>query len=244
MYQIRFYKGDYPARQKQANRDKCIAYVEQHFNSAPTTSSNYTVVITAYNASESSKNWGRWYARQVARDFDVPLGGNDGILVGGYNGRGHGNLKDTNMPAILLEPLFASNSQQAKWIRSQEGQDKLAQILTKSIVEFFPNGGLIGFSVGHKYKTTRSSDRGAPVAGGGWEADYAEIVLEKTRYLLENYRPQAVVSPSVPEEDVNPLNNIRIIKDGEELWNYADLDEDDYIFWDEVNRALYITSGQ
>ena len=43
---------------------------------------------------------------------------------------------------------------------------------------------MIGFSVGHKYKSANPGDRGAPVLGGGWEADYAEAVLEKAKVLL------------------------------------------------------------
>jgi hypothetical protein len=143
------------------------------------------VVITAYNASNTSKNWGRWYANQVSQVFNIPVGGeNDGILVGGYNGRGNGNLRHTRMPAILLEPLFASNPQQAKWIRSVDGQNKLAHILASSIKTFFPKDSLIGFSVGHKYRTSRPKDRGAPVYGGGTEAYYAELVLLKTEKIL------------------------------------------------------------
>jgi hypothetical protein len=241
MYQVRFYKGDYRWRQTQANRDECVAYVEHHFNSSANPNSNYTLVITGYNASETSKNWGRWYANRIARDFNVPVAGTNGILVGGYNGRGNGNLKYTHMPAILLEPLFASNPRHAELIRNTEGQDKLAQVLADSIIEFFPDGSLIGFSVGHKYKTSRPKDRGAPVYGGGSEADYAEIVMEKAKYILENYSPiQEEELPAEPEELVGA--QIRIIRDGEEMWNYTDLDEDDYVYWDEENRVLYITS--
>ena len=93
MYQVRFYKGDYQWRQKQANQDKCAAYVEHHFNSSPSIQSDYSVVITGYNASELSKNWGKSYASRISREFGVPLGGRSGLLIGGYNGRGNGNLK-------------------------------------------------------------------------------------------------------------------------------------------------------
>ena len=239
MYQVRFYKGDYQWRQKQANQDKCAAYVEHHFNASPSIQSDYSVVITGYNASDLSKNWGKSYALRISREFGVPLGGKSGLLVGGYNGRGNGNLKYTYMPAILLEPLFASNPIQADWIRSAEGQDKLAKILADSIIEFFPDGSLIGFSVGHKYKTSRPSDRGAALHGGGTEADYAEIVMEKAKSILEKSSPSAV--PPTPVIPTVPTNDIRVIKDGKELWVHDDIDEDDELIWDPENRVLYIT---
>lgn len=185
MYEVRFYKGNYSQRQAQANADHCVAYVEHHFNSSGNPDAGYAVVITGSNASQTSKDWGRWYAHAVADEFGIKTGGDDGIMVGGYGGRGDGNIIKTHMPAILLEPLFVSNPQHAEWVRSEDGQDRLARNLVDSIRQFFPDGGLIGFSVGHKYKSSRPDDRGAAVVGGGTEADYAEIVLEKARQLLE-----------------------------------------------------------
>lgn len=226
-YEVKFYKGDYRERQRAANRDNCVAYVEQHFNSA-SSSSNYAVVITGYGASQTSKNWGRWYAKSVGREFGIPVAGSGGILVGGYNGRGDGNLRYTRMPAILLEPLFASNPKHADWITSETGQFRLALILAESIRRFFPDGGLVAFSVGHKYKTSRPNDLGAPVVGGGMEADFAEAVMERAKVMLET---------GVDEEP--PGRKIRIMKDGEELWHYY-ADEDEYIDWDPVRGILRI----
>lgn len=130
-------------------------------------------------------------------------------MVGGYNGRGDGNLRLTDMPAILLEPLFASNPQHAEWIRSDAGQARLARILSESIQRFFQKGGVIGFSVGHKYKTSRPNAQGAAVYGGGWEADYAEKVLEKAKVLLE-----AVEQPQLQRE-------IRVLHGDKVLWKQA-----------------------
>ncbi|MFK5969217.1 MAG: N-acetylmuramoyl-L-alanine amidase [Candidatus Marithrix sp.] len=240
MYEVRFYKGNYKWRQIQANRDKCVAYIEHHFNATGNNTTGYSVVIVGYNSSNTSKAWGRWYANHIGQEFRVPVAGRGGILVGGFSGRGNGNVKHTNMPAILLEPLFVSNTLQAEIVRSEDGQDRLAKVLADSIIEFFPKGGKIAFSVGHKYKTSRPKDRGASVNGGGSEADYAEIVMEKAKYLLENYEPNAK-KPVIEEEDVID-NEIRIIKNGKEIWSNSDLDEDDQIVWDEENRTLYLNT--
>ena len=227
LYRIRFYKGDYIERQRQANTDKCVAYVEHHFNSSDSPNPNYTVVITGANASRTSRNWGRWYAAAVAREFNLEVGGDRGIQVGGYNGRGDANLRYTDMPAILLEPLFASNPQHAEILRGEEGQAQLALILCDSIQRFFPQGGLIGFSVGHKYKTGQPRDRGAAVVGGGWEAEFAEAVLQKAKLKIE------AVTQS-PE-----ARTIRVMQGDRELWQHS-VDADADLRWDPVRGVWRI----
>jgi hypothetical protein len=227
MYEVRFYKGDYGARQQAANEDGCIAYVEHHFNATAGGGGNYACVVVGSNASNTSKNWGRWYARAVADSFGIQLGGDRGVLVGGFNGRGDGNVKFTKMPAILVEPLFASNPDHAAWIRSATGQDRLAQILADSIRRCFPDGGRVGFSVGHKYKTSNPDDRGAAVYGGGTEAEYAEIVLRKAQALLETVSRPAAARP------------FAVMVGNREVWRY-DADPDTVVRWDEVRGILFI----
>jgi len=185
MYRVKFYKGDYSERQNEANEDGAICYIEHHFNSCGDPEVGYTVVVTGSNASGVSRRWGKYYAEAVSREFETRIGGDGGIKVGGYNGRGNSNLYYTRMPAILVEPLFASNGDHAEIIRSEEGREKLARILVESIREMFPGGGLVGFSVGHKYKRGNPWDRGACLNGGGTEAEYAELVLMKAKEMLE-----------------------------------------------------------
>ena len=227
MYEVRFYKGDYGERQRRANADQAKAYVEHHFNSSSSPMANYAVVITGSNASQTSRNWGRWYTQATSREFDVPIGGDQGIKVGGYDGRGDGNLKHTNMPAILLEPLFASNPRHADIIRSEDGQMRMARVLVDSVRRFFPDGGLIAFSVGHKYKTSNPDDRGANLVGGGSEAEFAEKVLLKAEAMLHGI--------SAPEEG----RHLRVVK-GEEVLLDDVIDEDALLVWDPERCLLRI----
>ncbi len=227
MYKVKFYKGDYLQRQQQANADKAVAYVEHHFNSSASEQANYAVVVVGSNASQTSRNWGRWYARAIAEQFGTKVAGDAGILVGGWNGRGDGNLKHTRMPALLLEPLFASNTQQAEIIRSTAGQAALARVLAESIRRFFPDGGLIAFSVGHKYKTSSPNDRGAALAGGGTEADYAEKVLHHTAELLEGVEP-------IPQPRM-----LRVMQ-GDKLLFETQVDEDAVLVWSSDRNLLFI----
>jgi hypothetical protein len=227
MYEVRFYKGDYRQRQLAANADGCVAYVEQHFNSAASPGAGYAVVVCGSNASQTSRNWGRWYGEAIGREFNVKVGGDHGILVGGFNGRGDDNLRYTDMPAVLLEPLFVSNPAQAEWIRSEAGQTRLARVLVDSIRRFFQKGGRIAFSVGHKYKTSAAADRGAAVAGGGWEADYAEAVLLKAKVMLE-----ATAAPQTERL-------VRVMIGDEQVWSGA-IDADAEVAWDGLRGVLRI----
>lgn len=186
-FRVKFYKGDYYQRQAAANRDGAVCYVEQHFNSFRDPRAGYTVTLVASNSSAKSRLWGKWYSKRVSLEFATRLGGSGGLKITKNKERGHGNLKHTNMPAILLEPLFASNRKHAELMKSELGQIALARSLVDSILWAFPDGGLIAFSVGHKYKSSDPDDRGAAVFGGGWEADYAEIVMLKAKRYLEDY---------------------------------------------------------
>lgn len=226
-YTVKFYKGDYIDRQKAANADQAVAYVEHHFNSSSSPSADYAVVVVGSNASNTSRNWGRWYAKAIAEQFGTRVGGDQGILVGGWDGRGDGNVKHTKMPAVLLEPLFASHPQRAEAIRSEAGQAALARILAESIRRFFPDGGLIAFSVGHKYKTSSPNDRGAALAGGGTEADYAEKVLQKAEVLLTS-------EPAAPAQRM-----LRVMK-GEQLLFETPVDEDAVLTWSSDRNLLFI----
>ena len=226
MYTVKFYKGEYLQRQLAANADKAVAYVEHHFNSAGPTA-NYALVVVGSNASQTSVNWGSWYAKAVAQQFGSRVYQQDGVSRGGLDGRGDGNVKHTTMPAVLLEPLFVSNPQQAEIVRSASGQAALARILAESIRRFFPLGGLIAFSVGHKYKTSRPNDRGAALAGGGSEADYAEKVLEQAAALLTEAKPE-------------PQRRTLRVMQGDKLLFETQVDEDAVVVWSSDRHMLYI----
>ena len=177
-------KGDYRDRQLAANSEKCCCYLEQHLNALgkddpETQGDNPALIIVGSNASQTSKNWAAWLAEAFAAEFGIK---NGGVIVGPK--RGDFNLRYTSMPAVLLEPLFVSDPTQAAILKSNDGQERLARVVSESIRRFFPKGGKVGLSVGHKYKTSKPHDRGAPVYGGGWEADIAEEVLARVDRML------------------------------------------------------------
>lgn len=188
-YSARIYTGDYSSRQAAANVDGCVCYAEQHFNSSEHAFATGSFCVVSNNASLISKKWAKLYSIKVVSAFPdiTTLSGpnNEGIWVGGYQGKGNGNLSRTRMPAILCEPLFLTNSAHQKVITSTEGQDILARILIKSIKEVFPKGGLVGLSIGHIGKESSPRDKGAYVSGIGYEGEFAKEVILKVANLLE-----------------------------------------------------------
>ncbi len=182
-WEVRFYTGDYKERQRQANIDNAVCYVEQHFNACDDPKANYSMVVVATNASVKSRSWGLSYSLKASELLGIP---NNRLSIGGYNGRGNGNLIYTSMPAILLEPCFISNPEQAEKVQTDKLQHELGKILADSIKTFFPDGGLVAFSVGHVGKTSNPSDRGACVVNSdAMEADIALMVMREARELLE-----------------------------------------------------------
>lgn len=228
IFSVQFLSGDYRERQRAANAAGCVAYVEHHFNSTDLPAAgSYAVAIVGSNGSATSGAWGRWYAKAVAAEFGIGVGGDGGIAVGGFGGRGDFNLRYTAMPAILLEPLFASNPEHAAWIRSEEGQTRLAKVLVESIRVFFPSGGLVAFSIGHKGKTSKPNDRGCSVVGGGTEAEYAEAVLLKAQDLLVALQPDRV------------QNAVRVVEGGATLFERG-IAAGAVVSWDPATGTLRI----
>lgn len=185
VYKVKFYRGDYRDREEKANEDGAICYVEQHFNSTggdPET--NYTMVLITTGSSDFTRTWAEYYVNRVSEQFQLKKWKGTGIKVLVQGDRGYGNLKYLKMPAILPEPFLICNSTGLEWAKTR--QDELSQILVDSIYKFFPEGGLVAFSVGHKYKISNINDKGAgPFADGICEIDFNEPVLEKAAKMLD-----------------------------------------------------------
>jgi len=204
-YQVRFYTGDYYNRQLEANNDGATVYLEQHFNASPSTSpnTNYAMSVVASNASEKSKSIARTYIEKIKDVFMIDVFGRDGLKVLSRTERGNHNLRYTAMPAVLLEPLFCSSYDGSYILKSQGGIRQLAFCLVETVKTHYPDGGLIGFSIGHIGKTSAPSDMGALVLGGGTEAQYAELVMVEAARMLEGITDEAPTEHAVCEVNEN-----------------------------------------
>ena len=180
---VKFYNGNYSDRQKAANADGAILYCEQHFNSGG--NARYSLVVTKKQPHELTLAIAADYLKGIKEAFGIDPWDGHGIAKGGMGGRGNICVKYTKMPALLLEPLFGSNPELAKIIRSEAGCQVLAEILANVIIDHFPKGGLVAFSVGHKGRLDKPNDMGIVLNGGGLEAVYAEKVLKLAADILE-----------------------------------------------------------
>jgi len=183
VYKVKFYVGDYIDREEKANQDGAVCYVEQHFNSTENRNTNYTIVLIATGSSVFTRSWAQDYVDKVSEKFQIPKGYDNGIKIVKDGDRGYGNIRHAKMPAILLEPFFICNSTGVEWAKTR--QDELAQILVETIYKFFPRGGLVAFSVGHKYKISNPDDKGACPFEDIREIDFNEGVLLKAAERLD-----------------------------------------------------------
>lgn len=185
MYTPEILNGNYRDRQRRANELNALFYYEQHFNSVggpAAQTADYACSVVASNASQTSKAVGRDLAVRWATALGTRVGGGArGLIVGG---RGEGNLRYTAMPAVIGEPLFVSNPGQAELVRTPETQHAIAKVVANVIREWFDKPGIIALSVGHKGKVP-DLDRGAKVYGGGFEAHYAEQVIQQIAVMLQ-----------------------------------------------------------
>ena len=186
-WEPKIYKGDYVKRQHQANEDNAICYCEQHFNSYDDPTVNHSLCIVGTNASQTSKAWGKYYSSLIADSFDIE---DRGIVIGGYANVGNNNVVHTKMPAILMEPFFLSSHEGIIWLMEHWVwvNTILSLILIDSIKTFFPSGGIVGLSVGHKYKTSQPNDMGATLPlnlnSNYYEADFADMVINNAVSIL------------------------------------------------------------
>ena len=186
-YQIQFYYGDYHQRQQQANADGVILYVEHRFNTF-SRKSNYTLVKVTDVAPNKAVNFAADYANMIHKRLNIPLYENDvpGVIRTRRGRRGDDSIRLCNMPAVILEPLFVSNPDHVKLFWNG-GREVLADSLAAIVRKYFPEGGSIGFSVGHRYKRSKPFDQGAHCWGTPEfsEASLSEQVLWVAKFFLE-----------------------------------------------------------
>ena len=184
MYTFRFYSGESRDKQDKANIDQCNAYLDFQFNISSDPRDDYTAVAVASNASRISKFWARQFAHLISEDFGLTIGGNNGTLIGGVDGRSELNLIYTHMPSILILPLFLSNPLHASWIRDKSVQFRIARNLAKSIYFAFPNGGSFAFTTSsytpEDLKTINS------IFGTEYPAEYALKILRQTCIMMQS----------------------------------------------------------
>lgn len=183
-YKVVRLTGDYEAREREAKRLGCAMVWHQHLNSVADPRPSYALVEVANPTTARELKCARDAAANYARRLGGGLGDGDGVKVLKDGARGE-SIIDNTREAYISEPLFASNPAQAKWVAKPENQRALAKDAVDAIKANYPDGSVIGLSIGHIGKTSNPRDRGATVVGTGLTeaAVCTEIVAEMERLL-------------------------------------------------------------
>ncbi|GEM_PF-4573393 len=161
-WKVEFVKGDYSARERKANELKAVAYVEHHFNSL-TPNANYTVVIGAHNASQTSKNMGMFYAQAIADEF---IGRAQNIKVE--------NAIYTEGAMKITQPIATENS--FRFVYSQACAEK-----TAVVVEELKGGDFIVRRCGVEFRAiTRAHAEQIRTDKKKYEANEADFKIYRT----------------------------------------------------------------
>lgn len=203
---ISFFTGDYKYRQLEANRANIDLYVEYHFNYYSRIT-NYTLTKVPSDPKSLSLAFARQHGQLVHQYMGIPLYDKEsspadaGILVCKKNSQDAYNFSLISAPAVLPQPLFLSNDAHVAIAITEQGTDLLAAILVETLRTVLPNGGHVGFSVGHKYQRSAPADRGSAAVcyPEFTEADIADTVLNKAAMSLRAELPVVLHTLHVPQ---------------------------------------------
>lgn len=121
------------ARYTLANNLKVDRFISVHHNSTGDNVTNYTMVLIAENASPESRQLGERVVTQLSQVLGLPKTalGEKGVWPVGYVGV----LNHTNMPAILTEAAFISNTAQETKLRDPNYLQKEAEAIAMGVDE-------------------------------------------------------------------------------------------------------------
>jgi len=161
-------KGDYIGRherQQLAAKAGCSFVVSFHFNSFSDPRANGAEVY--HNAKGNAQTIAEKLLTAITEVLkNRPRGVKDA------KGSRAGFIRHYHCPAVLLEPCFISNPDEAALVHDVKTLQLLGKAIADVLDSWFPEDAVIGLDIGHKFK--RSDDQGAKCALGDFEADHAE----------------------------------------------------------------------
>jgi len=121
------------ARYNYANNLKVDRFISVHHNATGDNVTNYTMVLIAENASPESRQLGERVVTQLSQVLGIPKTalGEKGVWPVDYVGV----LNHTNMPAILTEAAFISNTAQETKLRDPNYLQKEAEAIAMGVDE-------------------------------------------------------------------------------------------------------------
>ncbi len=116
-----------------ANKTKSHLFVSLHFNSAP---SPDAAGIEVYYF-ESRNKWRATSSKKVAKDVLSNLLSATGAASRGVKSGNFHVIRETNMPAILVEGGFLTNKDEKKLLTNQKYLDKIARGVAEGVNKYF-----------------------------------------------------------------------------------------------------------
>ena len=177
----------YRDRQLYANKNSVGLYIEGHYNGSaydkPGTQDNPASCLVASNSGPKTRSIAKAFADRVSDTFGYP---NGGCVVTEDGDAGFYNLYYAKGNSVLLEPLYVSDAEQARMAQSREGVEIIAELIRDLVHDFYPDGVVIGMSIGHLFKPKAIHDRGAPVVNTDnlGEADLAKLYMIRAAQLI------------------------------------------------------------
>jgi N-acetylmuramoyl-L-alanine amidase len=113
------------------NNQKCSLAISVHINSATRQEANYFAVFVQKLGGEAEK-----LAHRVIEKVTAATGWSWGADDDGIREKNLHMVRETKMPAILIECGFISNPEQEKQLRQPEMQKKLAQAIADGVLAY------------------------------------------------------------------------------------------------------------
>jgi len=165
-------KGDYVGnheRQQQASKANCRLVVSFHFNAASNPQASGAEVY------HNGKGDAEPIANKLLTVITKVLGNRPRGVKSALGSRA-GFLRFYHCPAVLLEPAFVSNLEEATMLHDVNVVRQLGEAIAEVLWRWLPFDAVLGIDIGHKFKTSSPNDRGARCVAlaNCFEADHAE----------------------------------------------------------------------
>ena len=173
--------GDYSERQVQAGKENCVLTIDFHFNGYDQPAYGGEIYFKPGSADA------RRVADEIAKGFAaLGLKPHGEWLKSADPAERASYIRHYPCASILLEPLFITESVQAKWIRNEENMQRLSKAVADAVKNFVADkNAVVGLSIGHLGKTSQPSDRGVQGYFNDWEGDYNKRMAESVANLLQ-----------------------------------------------------------
>jgi hypothetical protein len=174
-------KGDYVGnheRQMQASKANCRLVISFHFNAHNNPKTSGSEVFS------NGKGDADYIAAKLLHIITSVLGTKSRGVKKAEGSRA-GFLRFYHCPAILLEPCFITNPDEANLVHDVQVIRKLGEAIADALVKWLPFDAVIGIDIGHKFKTSQPDDRGARCFYGDFEADHAEQLAKVVAASLQ-----------------------------------------------------------